>query len=207
LSHTPGTLLCSLAVSLSCCGSLFISLTPSPSFIRQRGVRKLGKTPNGLWSFFPAILAFIGWGFSITSGMACNFVSRHPELIDPSDGDLLEIGAIIFSSHGIGFWGWGHRGTCYSYEISGAPPSFDSAFRVSNGLTTLTVLLGGICMVCSWLGTCFPIFPRIYWYLGVTFILNGVFGFSTLAVLGSTACGPGFFSYTTGTIDLETIST
>ena len=119
----------------------------------------------------------------------------------------MEIGSIVFTKHGVGFWGWGHGGTCYSYDISGATPSFDAAFLVSNGLSTVTVLLGGICMVCSWLGTCFPIFPRMYWYLGATFVLNGMLGMCTLAMLGSSACGPGFFSYATGTIDLETIST
>ena len=139
--------------------------------------------------------------------MQCNFVARTVQLNPGVTEDILDIGTIIFRDHGIGFWGWGRDGTCYSYDIAGNRPTFDSAYIVANGLTTVTDLIGGICMVFALLGTCFPIVPRTYWLLGSVFALNGFLECSTLAVLGSSACAPGFFNYATGDMDLALLST
>ena len=155
----------------------------------------------------PPIWALLAWALSLSSGMECNFVARTVQLNPGVSEDILAIGTIIFRDHGIGFWGWGHDETCYSYDIAGNRPTFDSAYTVANGLTTVTDLIGGICLVFALLGTCFPIFPRSYWLLGSVFALNGFLECSTLAVLGSSACAPGFFNYATGDMDLAQLST
>ena len=139
------------------------------------------------------------------SGLPCNFASRIVTVNHhtPDAGT-----SMLLNNHGIGFWGWGFDGNCYSYEIAGAKPTFDTAFKASNALVTVTAALGGFCMVCVFLGTCFPISPRNYRLLGYALFLNGIFEFSTLAILGSSACAPGFFSYATGSVvDLAAIST
>ena len=64
--------------------------------------------------------------------MECNFVARTVQLNPGVSEDILAIGTIIFRDHGIGFWGWGHDETCYSYDIAGNRPTFDSAYTVAN---------------------------------------------------------------------------
>ena len=164
----------------------------------------MDKAPNGIWSSFPALWASIAWFFSILSSCLCAFVVRNVSLNDGVDDEQFDNGggnnngneSILLLNQGIGFWGWSSsEGTCYSYTINNTKASFDSSFKAASAFTTITDALGGFIVVCLLLGTVFPVIPKHYEYLGYASFLMAVFDFSTLAILGSNVCAPGFFQY------------
>jgi hypothetical protein len=171
-------------------------LTPLLSLSSQRTTRRMDKAPNGIWSSCPASVAFIAWILSLTSSCLCTFIIRKVTF-QGQDGDRLDGSAgLLLRNQGIGFWGWeGDEGTCFSYDISGNSPSFDAAFNTASAFTTITDALGGLVMVCLMLGTVFPIVPKSYEYLGYASLLMSAFDGTTLAIMGSNVCSPGFFQY------------
>mmetsp|Transcript_29293 Transcript_29293/g.48417 ORF Transcript_29293/g.48417 Transcript_29293/m.48417 type:complete len:431 (-) Transcript_29293:94-1386(-) len=164
----------------------------------QRTTRRMDKAPNGIWASCPASVAFIAWILSLSASCLCTFIIRTVTFnTGATEQDRLDGSAgLLLRNQGIGFWGWeGDEGSCFSYEISGNAPSFDAAFYAASAFTTLTDALGGLVMVCLLLGTVFPVPPKSYEYLGYASLLMAVFDGSTLAILGSSVCSPGFFQY------------
>eukprot|EP00542_Grammatophora_oceanica_P019938 CAMPEP_0194050636 /NCGR_PEP_ID=MMETSP0009_2-20130614/36313_1 /TAXON_ID=210454 /ORGANISM="Grammatophora oceanica, Strain CCMP 410" /LENGTH=406 /DNA_ID=CAMNT_0038697367 /DNA_START=24 /DNA_END=1244 /DNA_ORIENTATION=+ len=163
----------------------------------QRATHKLEKVPNGIWSLLPVVWAFLAWLLSVSSSMMCSFATRNVR-VAANAPDVEGAAVLLFQDHGVGFWGWeATDGTCYSYEINGKNPTFDTAYTVANSLTTLTDLLGGMCLVALFLGTCFPLAPLWYRLLGTSLVLVMIFDLSTLAILSSSVCQPDFFKYAT----------
>lgn len=161
----------------------------------------MDKAPNGIWSSFPALLAVMAWMFSLSSTCVCSFVNRTVTLVeDMKEGDsentsIEGLNVQLLKNQGIGYWAWQSEGTCYSYTINGRSPSMDTAFQATSTLSTLTVLFGGIIVVCLMLGTVFPVVPKHYQYLGYASCIMSILSFSTLAITGSNVCAPGFFQY------------
>lgn len=161
----------------------------------------MDKAPNGIWSSFPALLALMAWMFSLSSTCVCSFVNRTVTLVeDVAEGDsgtasIEGLDAKFLQSQGIGFWAWQSDGTCYAYTINGRSPSMDTTFQAASTLSTLTVLFGGIIVVCLMLGTVFPVVPKHYQSLGCASCIISILSLSTLAITGSNVCAPGFFQY------------
>ena len=158
----------------------------------------MDKAPNGIWSSFPVLWAMFAWMFSLISSCVCSFVVRNVSFVggDKKEVRLEGAEALLLRSQGIGFWGWqSSEGTCFTYTISGKSPSFDTPFHAASALTATTIFLGGVILVCLLLGTVFPVVPKHYAYLGYGSLFMSVLSFSTLAIMGSNACAPGFFQY------------
>lgn len=164
----------------------------------QRTTRRMDKAPNGIWSSFPVVWAIFAWMFSLVSSCVCTFVIRTVSFTAGGKSKARTEGADaeLLRRQGIGFWGWeSSDGTCFAYTIAGNAPSFDTPFQAASALTATSIFVGGVILVCLLLGTVFPVIPKHYAYLGYGSLFMSILSFSTLAIIGSNVCSPGFFQY------------
>lgn len=165
-------------------------------------LQKLDQTPNGRWCVAAVFFATLAWILSLSAPVPCSFVIRNVALKQEIPNISSQMKNVLFQSHGVGFWGWSAQGQCLSFEISGKKPSYGGIYNAASAFSTLTVLFGGIGMVCLWLGVCFPFQPQRFKQFGGVLLAAVLFSGLTDLIFVSSVCQADFFQYVTSTVKL-----
>lgn len=169
--------------------------------------QRLDQTPNGKWCVVAVFFATLAWIMSLSAPVPCTFVQRHVQLNKEIQNVSPQLSAVVFQSHGVGFWGWSDQGNnCLSFEISGKKPSLGGIYNTASAFSTLTVLFGGIGMVCLWLGVCFPFPPLRFKQFGGVLVAAILFSVLTDLIFVSSVCKDDFFQYVTSTVTLADVA-
>ena len=144
--------------------------------------------PNGPWMWAIVCLASLAWIFSLAGTSKCSFLERR--------SNVGQFAPILAQTVGVGFWGWEHDGDCYSYEIGGRTPDFDSAFKFSRFMSGAADFFGGLAMVCALFTSCFPANVLMFKALAGAFHLVAFIEILVLVLFSSGVCkDEDFFQY------------
>ena len=150
--------------------------------------------PNGSVAMIPALLSLVAWILSLASTSRCAYVRR---IVSPPAGSSAvedADGFLLYTSMGVGFYGWEHGGSCYSYGMPGGKePSFGGMYGAAKVFTGISDAVGGLAAAAIWASILFPTPQARFRKIGVALLLAMLFDALSFMIMMSGVCKPEFW--------------